>query len=311
MSAAPVLAFDVGGTHLRCVLVDADGAISSRSERRTPTGSATALVAALAEAGRQQLAEARRLHGAAPRAAGLAMAGFTDTLRGLVHQAPNLGLHEALIGPPLTAALGLPVRLVNDVNAAAVAEAHAFGVRDLVAIFVGTGVGGGFVCGGSLVEGLHGMAGEIGHALWRPGAGPRCGAGHDGCFEAFLGGARLAVRARDAGLPDDARALFQAARSGQPAARAIVDDAQQAMGALCRLLVTLLDPEVISVAGGVGLGEPELLAAARAACDPHPLEPSIGAVRVERAATGDDAGLLGAALLAGASDAGRGCDRRR
>lgn len=298
MSGAPVLAFDVGGTHLRSVLVGADGAISNRNQRRTPNGSASALVEALAEAGKEQFAEARRRHGAAPHAAGLAIAGFTDTGRGLVHQAPNLGLHEALIGPPLADALGLPVRLVNDVNAAAVAEAHAFGVRDLVAIFIGTGVGGGFVCGGALVEGQHGMAGEIGHALWRPGAGPRCGAGHDGCFEAFLGGARLAVRARDAGLPADARALFRAARAGQPAARALVDDALSAMAALCRLLVTLLDPEVISVAGGVGLGEPEILQAGRAACDPHPLDADIGAVRVERAATREDAGLLGAALLA-------------
>jgi glucokinase len=295
---APVLAFDVGGTNLRSVLVGEDGVIAGRRERRTPHGSASALVEALAEVGREQMEEARRTCGAAPRVAGLAIAGFTDTARGLIHQAPNLGLQEALVGPPLSAALGVPVRLVNDVNAAAVAEAHALGVRDLVAIFVGTGVGGGFVCGGELVEGHHGMAAEIGHATWRPGAGPRCGAGHDGCFEAFLGGACLAARARAAGLPADSRALWQAARAGQPAARALVDDALLAMGALCRLLVTLLDPEVVSVAGGVALGEPEVLEAARAACDPHPLDPDIGAVRVVRAATGDDAGLLGAAHLA-------------
>jgi glucokinase len=297
VSAAPVLAFDVGGTHLRSVLVDGDGRIASRRNRRTPVGSCEALVDALAEEGRAQL-QAARSAGAAPRVAGLAIAGFTDTERGLIHLAPNLGLHDADVGPRLHAALGLPVRLVNDVNAAAVAEARAFQVRDLVAVFVGTGVGGGFVSGGALLEGHHGMAAEIGHAIWRPGVGQRCGAGHDGCFEAFLGGACLATRASAAGLPGEAGALWQAARGGDAAARAITAEAEAAMGALCRLLVTLMDPEVMSIAGGVGAAVPEVIEAARAACDPHPLDPDIGAVRVVRAATGADAGLLGAAWLA-------------
>jgi glucokinase len=303
VSAAPVLAFDVGGTHMRSVLVDADGRIESRRTRPTPHGSCEALVAALADEGRAQIAAARA-GGAAPRIAGLAIAGFTDTDRGLIHLAPNLGLRDADVGPRLHAALGLPVRLVNDVNAAAVGEARALQARDLIAIFVGTGVGGGFVCGGALVEGRHGMAAEIGHASYRPGSGPRCLAGHDGCFEAFLGGACLAQRARAAGLPGDVGELWEAARGGHAAARQLTGEAEAAMGALCQLLVTLLDPQVISVAGGVGTRVPELLEAARAACDPHPLAPGIASVRVVRAATGDDAGLLGAAWLARAAEAG-------
>jgi len=296
---APVLAFDVGGTHLRSVLVAPDGTLSGRRVRGTPRGSCAELVEALAGEGRAQVEAARRTLGAAPRAAGLAIAGFTDTERGLIHQAPNLGLRDALVGPALRDALGMPVRLVNDVNAAAVAEAHAWAARDLVAVFVGTGVGGGFVCGGRLVEGHHGMAAEIGHALWRPGAGPRCGAGHDGCFEASLGGECLGQRMRAAGLPGDPGALWQAARGGDARARALAEEAEAAMRALCVLLVTLLDPQVLSVAGGLGSGVPEVFEAARSACDPHPLDPGISAVRVVRAATGDDAGLLGAARLAG------------
>jgi len=295
---APLLAFDVGGTNLRSALVGPDGAPVQRRVRPTPRGSCEALVQALAEEGRAQAQAARHAFGAPPRAAGLAIAGFTDTRAGLIHVAPNLGLRDAPVGPRLGAALGLPVRLVNDVNAAAVAEAHACGARDLVAVFVGTGVGGGFVSGGRLVEGRHGMAAEIGHAAWRPAAGPRCGAGHAGCFEAFLGGECLARRAAAAGLPGDARELWQAARQGEPRARALAQEAEAAMGALCVLLVTLLDPEVISVAGGLATGVPEVFEAARRACDPHPLDADIGAVRVVRAATGDDAGLLGAALLA-------------
>jgi glucokinase len=143
------------------------------------------------------------------------------------------------------------------------------------------------------------MAAEIGHAAFRPGAGPRCGAGHDGCFEAFLGGACLERRMRAAGLPERADALWPAARAGDARARRLAGEAEEALRALCILLVTLLDPEVISLAGGMGSAVPELLDAARDACDPHPLDADIGAVRVLPAATGDDAGLLGAAWLAG------------
>jgi glucokinase len=103
---------------------------------------------------------------------------------------------------------------------------------------------------------------------------------------------------------DDPDELWAAARSGHAVARAIAGEAEAAMGALCRLLVTLLDPHVISVAGGVGTRVPELLEAARAACDPHPLAPGIASVRVVRAATGDDAGVLGAAWLARAAEGG-------
>jgi glucokinase len=299
-AGAPVLSFDVGGTHLRSALVGDDGAVNSRRSRATPQGSLPALVTALAEEGRAQLELARAAGGAAP-VAGLAIAGFTDTESGLIHLAPNLGLREAPVGPALRAALGMPVRLVNDVNAAAVAEAHAVGARDLVAILCGTGVGGGFVSGGELLEGRHGMAAEVGHVIWREGSELRCGAGHRGCVEAFLGGACLAERAAAAGLPADTEALWTAARAGVPAARAITDEAQAALAALVRLLVTLLDPDLVVIAGGLGTAVPELMEAARTGCEPHPLGAPPGSVRVVRAATGSDAGLLGAAALARAA----------
>jgi glucokinase len=75
-------------------------------------------------------------------------------------------------------------------------------------------------------------------------------------------------------------------------------DAVDALAALCRLLVTLLDPERLVLAGGVALNTPELIEAARRAVDPHPLAPAAGAVPVHLARFGEDAGLLGAAALA-------------
>ena len=289
-----VIAFDIGGTHLRSARVE-DGRLLSRRDRRTPVNSVDGLVAALVEEGRAQLAAAPA--GARPAAVGLAMAGYTDTASGRVFLSPSLGLHDALVGPPLQEALGLPVRLANDVNAAALAESHRSGKKDLVAILVGTGVGTGFVSGGLMLEGHRGMAAEGGHAIWKA-DGPPCPAGHRGCYQSYLGGQALIVRARDAGLRATTAELVELWRSGDPRATALMRDAQEALAALCKLLVTLLDPELVVLAGGVALATPELLEAARRALDPHPLAAQAGAVPVETAQLGEDAGLLGAALLA-------------
>ncbi|MHC5212297.1 MAG: ROK family protein [Planctomycetota bacterium] len=287
------LAFDIGGTHLRSAFVDADGRLSGRRDVETPTSSSQAFLEGLIREGRAQLDGAST----PPDAVGLAMAGYTDTRTGRVYDSPSLGITDALVGPPLQEALGLPVRLVNDVNAAAVAEAQAAGVRDLVAILVGTGVGTGFVSGGELIEGVRGMAAEGGHAIWRAG-GPTCSAGHSGCYQASLGGAALSRRAREVGLDVDASGLVEHWRAGDARATELMQEACEALAALCVLLVTLLDPERIVLAGGVALNTPELLEAARAAVDPHPLAPSAGPVTVLPARFGEDAGLLGAAILA-------------
>lgn len=301
-----VLAFDIGGTHLRSARVEADGRLLSRRDRRTPVGSADALVAALIEEGRAQQREAPQPLGAI----GLAMAGYTDTATGRVLVSPGLGLRDALIGPPLQVALGLPVRLVNDVNAAALGEAHLAQQRDLVAIFVGTGVGTGFVSGGQLIEGHRGMAAEGGHAIWRA-DGPPCPAGHRGCYESYLGGAALVARARTAGLEATTAELIALWRQGEPRATALLRDAHDALAALCVLLVTLLDPQAVVLAGGVALATPELLDTARRSLDPHPLAKEAGAVTVSLARLGDDAGLLGAALLAREGAAAHGAQAVR
>ncbi len=295
-----VLAFDVGGTHLRSGLLGDDLRLRGRRERATPRDGAAALLEALvAEAG-----ALGREAGERPSAVGLAMAGCTDVTAGIVHEVPSLGLRDALVVPPLERALALPVRLVNDVNAAAWGEAHARGCRDLVAILVGTGVGTGFVSGGALLEGRHGLAAEGGHAVFRL-DGPPCELGHRGCYQSYLGGAALAARAAAAGLPPDTAALVSRWRAGDPAASVLLLEAVAALESLCRLLVTLLDPERIVIGGGVARATPELLDAAARSVRQHPLTAAVSPVVVTASELGDDAGLIGAALLARARAEGR------
>jgi glucokinase len=289
-----VIGFDVGGTNLRSARADAAGVLSGRRERPTPTGSPEALIDALTDEARAQMADSPEPVGAI----GLAMKGFCNVRTGVVHGCKGLGwdVDAPLVGP-LAEAAGVPVRLVNDVNAAAWSEARARGCRDLVSVFVGTGVGTGLVSSGVLLEGHRGCAAEGGHILFREN-GVAYAAGEAGCYEAYLGGAALAQRARDARVAEDTVGLVAAWTAGDDRAALIMEDACAAMASLVRLLVGMLDPEVVVVGGGVARACPALLSAAQAALDPHPMLARSGAVEVCSGDLDADAGLVGAALLA-------------
>lgn len=289
-----VLAFDVGGTHLRGAFASATGELGpldSNARVATPREDPDALCAAIARLARQIDP------GSEAGALGLAMAGVLDVPRGTIVHSPSLGLREVELGARLEEALERPVVLVNDVNAAALGEARAAACEDLAAIFVGTGVGTGFVSGGRLMEGGRGMAGEGGHVVFRPGGLPGP-AGVDGCFESYLGGRCLGERAVQAGVGASAKELLAAWRAGDPVAAPLVEDALEAMRALVQLVVTLFDPSRIVLGGGVLTGLPELMDAARCAIEDHPLRQGSGRPALSAALLGDAAGLHGAAARA-------------
>jgi glucokinase len=291
--SAQVLAFDVGGTHIRGALCDGSGALLARARVATPRGDAKALIAALVAVAQ----ELTPREGVGPSGVGLAIAGMLDLPQGQLVLSHNLELAHVDLAAPLEAALGLPVSLVNDVNAAALGESWGLGCDHLVALFLGTGVGFGAVAGGRLVEGARGMAGEAGHLIYDP-EGPECPAGCSGCYDATLGGEGLAREAQALNLATDTMGLLAAWRAGDTAATALVERALQAMTVLTRLVVNLFDPAMVVVGGGLATHLPELLAAAREGVAGNP----IGAGRIElpvcAASLGDDAGLVGAARRA-------------
>ncbi|GJM22385.1 MAG: sugar kinase [Planctomycetota bacterium] len=291
MSDSAVLAFDVGGTHVRGARVGRAGEVFERARRGTPQDDGAALIATLASLC-SELDPTSTCS-----AVGVAMAGVLDRHAGCVRHSPSLGISDLPLVQELSAASGRGVVLINDVNAAALGEAQALGESELAAIFVGTGVGTGFVCGGRLVEGQRGMAGEGGHVVHRWSGRPGT-AGVDGCFESYLGGRALGQRAAELGLGDTAHDLLAAWRRGAPEAQEAVQEALQAMGAITELIVTLFDPARIVVGGGVAAGFPELIDAARQAIARHPLGDGRRDLPVQAAQTGDLAGLLGAAARA-------------
>lgn len=312
-----MVGIDVGGTKVAAGRVTRDGCLSGEP-RVVASGTAgvAAVVESIAEAAEAVTRDATSA-GETVFAVGIGCAGTVDLRRGVVVISPNLPLTDAPVAALVGDRLGLPVFLDNDANLAAWAEVQvgaARGYRHVVMLVLGTGVGGGLVLDGRLYRGATGAAAEIGHTIIVAGGEPcRCGA--RGCLEAYASGRALERIARRlvAELPAaEARALRTAneqgmlsgkavgdlALSGDPGALCAVDEVGRWLGIGLSNMVNLFDPEMIAVGGGLGeLGE-LLLAPARVVLGTTGLVPGRDTVRVTSAVLGNEAGMIGAGLLA-------------
>ena len=229
----------------------------------------------------------------------------------------NLNVKNYPIGPELAAALDRPVMVQNDVRVAGYAEFRlgaGRGYRDLIAAFVGTGIGGCIIQGGEIVTGSTGNAGEIGHMVVKAG-GPVCGCGAKGCMEALASKTAIQRRINKAvrkGTPTvlsekmarkggrlKSGDLAEAVAAKDPVALKAVQRAAHYLGLGLGGLVNVLGPEIVIIGGGVvnALGDHWVEQACLSART-HILTDPDGHIKIVRAALGDDAGILGAALLA-------------
>lgn len=286
MSGA-VLAVDLGGTHLRVAVADADGMVRDRSERDTPHDGSG--VSTLTDVAGDVLARA----GVARAVVGVP--GRIDYTAGVLEYAPNLprAWLPALTESRLGAALGVPVRLANDADLAAVGEARFGAGRfhdDVVYVTISTGLGAGAVLGGRLVRGRHSLA-EIGHTVLDLTA---LGAGLPATAEDLASGTALSRHAGVAGVPAETGSdVLRLVEDGDVDAARVWTGFTEAAGAAVTNLVHLFSPEVVVVGGGVGLLGEVVLAPLRDAL--ARLGPPGLRVDVVPAALGDDAGLTGAA----------------
>lgn len=274
-----VLAVDIGGTKIAAGVVDAGGALLQRSVRPTPQGSdAEALYAVVLDA----VSEVR---GGGERACGVGCGG-PMTIGGESVSPLNIpAWREFPLLARLTESLSVPVCIDNDAKALALGEGWAGaarGVRDFLAMVVSTGVGGGIVLGGRLLDGAHGNAGHIGHVIVEP-DGRACACGAHGCLEAEASGSAIQART---GRPAAAASAGERTRTGRLVGRAVAS------------VANLLDLRLAVVAGSVALGYGEaFFEAAQAELDRSArLDFSSGA-RVVPAGLGDEGPLVGAAAV--------------
>jgi glucokinase len=313
----PVLGIDLGGTKILAAVVADRASILGRAKVPTPAKQGgPAIVEAIAHCARQAIEES----GVEPSAlagACIGSPGPLDTDRGVILFSSNLAVEDFPIGPEASAALGLPVMVQNDVRAGGYGELRlgaGRGYRDVLAAFVGTGIGGCVVVDGKVVVGAGGNAGEIGHIALKP-RGPKCGCGRRGCLEALASRSAIARRIAKAcglgapsvlagklsGKGDRLKSKDLAAAFAARDALAVreVERSARFLGQGLGSLVNVLGPEVVIVGGGVveAIGEPyvELV---RASARRRILVDPAGVLPIVAAALGDDAGILGAALLA-------------
>jgi glucokinase len=307
---------DLGGTNARAAVVErATGALLAVHREKLGERSPEAVADVMARA----VAAAAAAAGTTARRVGIGVAGQCLGASGIVANAPNLGWRDVPFGALVSRACGAPVRIVNDLSAAAWGErafGAARGIDDAVLVFVGSGVGSALILGGRRHEGARGVAGELGHLKVRPisGGEPRpCGCGQRGCLEAYTGGHNISLRVREelsrgarSGIPQlvqgdlskvTATLVDQAYRGGDGYARALWDEVADLLGTAIANLVTLLNPGRVIVGGGVLRGAPELDLLVRRVYAERVSKTAAVGVDLVPAALGDDAGVVGAALL--------------
>lgn len=281
-----VLGLDVGGTKLAAAVVGDDGTVVAEGRRPTRGADAEALFAVVAGL-LDEVAAAGRATGAPPPAALGIGCGGPMTPGGELVSPLNIRQWRGFpLRDRLSARFGLPTRLDNDAKALALAEGWrgaAVGRRDYLAMVVSTGVGGGIVLDGRLLDGGEGNAGHVGHVLVDP-LGRECPCGARGCLEAQVSGTAIA------------------AATGRPAAEAPAELrvwAGRLVGRAVASVANLLDLRLAVVAGSValGFGEP-FLAAAQAELDRSARLDFSRGVRIVGTGCGAHGPLLGAAALA-------------
>ena len=249
-------------------------------------------------------------------AIGIACAGQIHPQTGTVLEAPNLGWHNVPLAAELARTLRLPIVVENDVRAAAWGEykyGAGQGADSLVAVFVGTGVGSGAVLDGRLWHGSSNGAGEVGHTQVVPDGLP-CPCGARGCLERYVSGSGFQQQFRDAlhsgattavTTPTTgdverltAALVYEAAEAGDAWARGVWDNAVRYLTLGLANYVTLLNPRVLVLGGGVIETVPSLMDRATTGLMAATTLLARQVLRVERAQLGDWSGVIGAAALA-------------
>ena len=309
------IGIDLGGTKIIGGLVDEGGRVSAK--RRIPTEAASGydaivhniirLISAIIEEGGASPDEIERI--------GVACAGQIERYSRRIVFSPNLGFHNVPIADDIERALSIETFVENDVNAATYGE-WRFNLkehpRDLLGIFVGTGIGGGLILDGRLYRGFSNVGGEIGHMTLNPYGYP-CHCGGTGCFEAYCGGSYVVDRVRER-LREGYRGkiwpiingdmeslntghIEAAYLEGDELCTVVWEEVIEYMGAGLATLLNLLNPEMIIFGGGVIYGSRYLIEQAVEVMRKRAMAPSLINVQLMKARLGEDAAIVGGAFV--------------
>jgi glucokinase len=312
-----ILGIDLGGTKVLAAVLDRDGQIIAHARAKTRGWRDDEQVfATIARVGHRAIEKAG-IDQVQIAAVGIGAPGPIDFDTGYIIETANLKFKNFPLGPRIAEEFGRPTIVENDVNAGVYGEFRAGaaqGASDVLGVFVGTGIGGGLILNGALYRGFSKSAGEVGHIIVKAG-GPRCGCGNRGCLEAVASrtaitrdirkaikrGYRGAISKSLSKETDQlsGKDLKIAYDSGDELVKKIIHRAARFIGAGVGSLLNLLGLEMVVLGGGVveAFGDDFLDRIERAAQDTA-FEINSKDVKITRAALGDDAGVIGSAMLA-------------
>ena len=314
-----VVGVDMGGTSLRALVVNAANEILAVEKTSTDiTQKPDRMIADLAGWIEDVVREAG-IKRSTLAAVSIGAPGAVDPERGIVYHAPNLGWDKVALGPTLARLARVPVLVENDVNVGVAGEyalGAGQGARILVGIFVGTGIGGGILFDGQLYSGSRGAAAEIGHNVLLV-DGPRCGCGNRGCAEALASRTAMERDVR-AAIKHGERSIVpklmrerakdrmtssiiqRALKKHDPVMQKVMKRAEYYLGILVANVVNTLDPDCVVIGGGIAerLGEAFVAPIRHTAYECFLRRHDAERVRIVPGALGDNAGPLGAVVLA-------------
>lgn len=304
---------DLGGTKIQIVKLEEDGNVLEKVKIPTEAGrGADAVIASIADSVEKLFDKQEP-----PQGLGLGVAGQVEKSTGSVLFAPNLKWTNVPLAKTLKERLGFPIFATNDVRAATIGEL-SFGAgkdaKDLLAIFVGTGIGGAIVINGRIVSGPENTAGEIGHMIVDIN-GPPCTCGSRGCLEAIAAGWGMEAKAKNAvnSDPISARRLISlaggdpmlikgkiiqdAARENDPLALSIIREGEAALIAATASLINILNPTVVLFGGGIIDANPGLVRTVEEGARKKALKAASRNVEFRLSSLKNEAGAFGAAAL--------------
>ncbi|WP_431798844.1 ROK family glucokinase [Halobacillus andaensis] len=311
MSEKYCIGADIGGTTIKLAVISTEGKIYKKWEIHTDTSEQGKNITRDINIAINDTLKELNIHKSSILGIGAGAPGFVDTKTGYINEAINIGWKHFDFGIELKELTGLPVWVDNDANLAALGEnwlGAGRGVENLIAVTLGTGVGGGIIANGDILNGANGTAAEIGHMTMKTAGGAPCNCGRSGCLETETSATAIVRKAKEAlghhsssQLADlssiTAKDVFEAANNGDETAAKVLDEVIDTLGlALANLTVTI-NPDKIVLGGGVSKAGDQLLDPLRAAYKKYALPRAAEACTFELAELGNDAGVIGGASL--------------
>jgi glucokinase len=310
------LCFDVGGTNLKSAIITNEGTIIIKRSVSTQTEKGVTGVIHQFQEIRDVLCRKLAIDAKEIHAVSVGIPGFVEMEKGFVTRAINLGWENVSIADMVTDALDYPVFIINDANAAALGEmwkGAGNGHEQMVCLTLGTGVGGGVIANGHIINGTHGLAGEIGHSCVRMKGGRPCNCGKKGCLETEASASAIGYYGEQAARNGQSTILAkkwqetgeitskdvaEAASQGDSAAQKVLDTAAYYLGLALANMYTITAPSRIVIGGGAAAAGDLLFAPVRKWFDYFVFADVKGTDLIVPAALGNDAGIIGLAKLA-------------